>query len=138
VIVVEVGSNDVTHGTRMGELRRDTHTLLEAAAERADVVVLGSSGRLDTKNFLRPLRDLITWRASAVRRIQGEVVSELDADRFGFVDIGADVDREYDRTKGANSSDGFHPAAPGYGVWARALGREVAERIPHANRSAET
>lgn len=129
VIVVEVGSNDVTHATRTRALEHDTRELLRRAGTRARVVVLGGSGRLDTHNFRRPLRDLVMWRARGVRRLQGRLVRAQDHDRYGFVDIGGAVGDEYGRTSGANSSDGFHPAAPGYAVWARALGREAAERL---------
>lgn len=120
VIAFEIGSNDVTHLTSLGELRRATRRMLEMASERAPVVVLGGSGRLDGEVFPRPLRDLTAWRARAVRAAQADVGASMR--KVAYVDVGGDaIAGEYARTPGADSEDDFHPSAIGYRVWAQPI-----------------
>jgi len=126
VMVFEIGSNDVTHLVKLAEVERQTARLITAAREHAPLVVLGSAGRLDTPNFKRPLRDVVVARAGQVRDRQRAAAEQAGV---GFVEIGADpVATEFNETTGAVSFDGFHPAGPGYAVWAHALARET-ERI---------
>jgi lysophospholipase L1-like esterase len=87
------------------------------------VVVLGSSGKLDTPNFLQPLRWLVMWRATAVRARQERVARTFDVE---FVDVAEEVAPEFARIgPSANSSDDFHPSATGYAAWARPLADRV-------------
>lgn len=129
-IVVEVGSNDVLGRTSLGNVERDTRAVLERAQELAPIVVLGSAGRLDTPNFLRPLRDVIVWRATQVREVQQDVAGEFDD--VAFMNVAEDVSPTYERTPNANSRDDFHPGDAGYEVWARPLAELVVERLPAA------
>jgi lysophospholipase L1-like esterase len=127
IMVFEIGSNDIVHTTKLPVVERQTHRLLEAGARHASLVVLGSAGRLDTPNFKRPLRDLVVWRATQVRARQKAVARKLGV---GFVEIGADpVASDFNATKGAVSDDRFHPAGPGYAVWAHALAAAAAEQL---------
>jgi lysophospholipase L1-like esterase len=126
-IVIEVGSNDVTHATRLNALEQHTRLLLERSLQLAPIVVFGSAGRLDTPNFQQPLRQVVVWRATRVRALQSRVAAEFD--EVAFMDVARDVSPVYERTPGATSGDGFHPADPGYEVWARPLAALVVERL---------
>jgi lysophospholipase L1-like esterase len=129
-IIVEVGSNDSTHFTRLDQLDADTRELVGELRSRTDLWVLGGSGPLDSTTFARPLRDIMRWRARDVRELQERIATEESHDPVEhFVDMGGEVNEEYSRTPGATSFDDFHPAAPGYGVWGRALGRRLAEVV---------
>jgi lysophospholipase L1-like esterase len=127
VLVLEIGSNDVTHLTRDGDLERHTRRMLERATQLAPIVVFGGSGRLDTPNFQRPLRDLVVWRATRVRALQERVADEFDA--VDYMNVAVDVSPVYARTPGANSRDAFHPSDIGYEVWARPLAQLVVGRL---------
>lgn len=127
VIVLEIGSNDVTAWAPLDELEESTRRMLERATELAPIVVFGGSGRLDTPNFQRPLRDIIVWRATQVRELQADVAAEFDD--VDYMNVAEDVSPIYSRTPGANSSDQFHPSDIGYEIWARPLAELVAERI---------
>lgn len=130
-IVIEVGSNDVTHCTSLDDVERDTRRMLEKAQGRSPIVVLGSSGKLNTPNFLQPLRWLVVKRATAVRGRQERVARDLDV---GYVDVAKEVAPEFARIgPSANSADGFHPSAKGYAAWAQPL----AERVVAAIRESE-
>lgn len=127
VLVFEVGSNDVTHMTRLEQVEQRTRRLIDAGRRHAPIVVLGTAGRLDTTNFKRPLRDIVMARASQVRARQ---LTAAHAESIGVVEIGGSkVGDEFNATKDAVSFDGFHPARAGYGVWARALAQEIAHQL---------
>lgn len=126
VIVIEVGSNDVTHRTRRKPLERNTRMMLTRAQELAPLVVLGSAGRLDSPIFQRGLRQLIIHRATQMREVQGRVARELDVP---FMNVADDVSPEYESTKGSDSRDRFHPSDIGYEIWARPLAKLVVEGI---------
>ena len=129
-IVVEVGSNDVTHRRSLDRVERDTRALLRAALDRTDTVVFGSAGKLDTPIFWQPLRAIIVRRATAVRARQRSVAEELDVP---FVDVGAEVGPGFERAgPKANGSDGFHPSALGYDIWAVPMAARLAEALRDA------
>ncbi|MCW2959842.1 MAG: hydrolase family protein [Thermoleophilia bacterium] len=129
-LVIAVGSNDAVQMTNVGSLERDLERLLLDARAHVDVVVLGGAGRLDTPNFLPPLRQLVAWRARMVRALQQRIAARCGC---GFVDIGGDVADRFAATTNHTSSDGFHPAAAGYGVWADALADRAVELLPGAD-----
>lgn len=123
VLVIEIGSNDVTHRTSLADVESGTRRMLERATARSPIVVFGSSGKLDTPNFLQPLRWIVMWRATAVRARQERVAEEFPV---SFVDIAKEVAPEFERIgPSANSSDDFHPSAKGYRAWARPLADRV-------------
>jgi len=130
VLVIVIGSNDVTHVTKLDALERDTEQMLEQAQGQAGTVVLGSAGRLDTPNFPQPLRRIAMSRATQIRARQRRVAADQGV---GFVNLGEDVADRFNRTPHSMSSDGFHPGAPGYGVWADAIAAEVATERPSEN-----
>lgn len=126
-IVIEVGSNDATHWTPLGTVESETRRMLQEARSRADVVVLGSSGKLNTPNFLPPLRQIIMHRAGRVRERQREVAEELGV---GFVDVAREVSPAYDAAAPrSTSSDQFHPSALGYQIWAQPLAARLVEQL---------
>jgi lysophospholipase L1-like esterase len=136
VVVVEIGSNDVTHLTDLGQLSRDTEELLRLAKQRASVVVLGSAGRLNSINFMPPLRQLVMWRANYVRAAQGAAARAAGA---RFMDVAVEVSPAYEAAgPAASSSDGFHPSELGYEIWAGPLARHVVEGIGELGQAASS
>ena len=126
-IVIEIGSNDVTHLTSLATVEHETRTMLERAVDLAPNVVLGSAGRLDSPNFLQPLRSVVVWRATHVREVQDRVASEFED--VAFMNVAEDVSPAYDANPNSNSDDEFHPSDVGYEIWARPLAELVADRV---------
>lgn len=128
VVVVEVGSNDVTHRTAPWKMEQRTRQMLRRVREAAGgaPVILGSAGKLDTPNFLQPLRITIVQAARLYRRAQRHAARK---EHVRFMDVPHDVSPAFATTPGANSSDAFHPAAPGYEVWARPLAADVVDIV---------
>ena len=133
-ILVEVGSNDVLRRRTLNEVEDDTERVLDAAFARAPVVVLASAGKLNTPNFLQPLRSIITSRSTRVRGRQQLVAERRGA---GFVDVAREVAPLFERAgDDANASDRFHPSALGYRLWAGPLAEQVVEEVAAERRSA--
>lgn len=131
-IVIEIGSNDVTHLTSLEDVEEQTRELLERARERAPIVVLGSAGKLNTPNFHQPLRWLVMARATAVRERQREVARDLGVP---FMDVAKEVSPAFEEIgPQANSSDEFHPSALGYEAWARPLAARLVKAVSERER----
>lgn len=102
-IVIEVGSNDVIHLSSLDAVEDETRDMLARARELSPVVVLGSAGRLDSPNFLEPLRSAVVWRATQVREVQERVADEFDD--VAFMDVAEDVSPAYAANPDSNSDD---------------------------------
>ncbi|MCW2928456.1 MAG: hydrolase family protein [Thermoleophilia bacterium] len=134
-IVIEVGSNDVTHRTPSGAFRRDAERLLREATALAPVVVLGSAGELRSPLFQQPLRAIITRRATQLREIQREVAADVDVP---FMNVVEEVSPAYnDARPRSSSSDRFHPSDLGYDIWARPLAERLVAAISDHRASAD-
>lgn len=117
VVVVVVGSNDVTHVTPPWRLRRHTRALLAGLPKPVvlgGIPLFGGATAID-----RPLRDVVRWYAGVLRRVQADVAGEFD--EVVFVNIAEQASPRFRGVPEAMSTDGFHPAAVGYGFWADAL-----------------
>jgi len=131
VVLVVIGSNDVTHLTPWWQMDERTVAMLEAVHRRSDApVVLGGIPQFRTVPALdRPLRDLVGAYASPLRNAQRDAVERL-GDGYAFVDIAAEASPRFVGVPDAMSSDGFHPGPVGYGFWADALAPAVADAVP--------
>lgn len=117
VVVVVIGSNDVTHGASPWRFREVTRALLRSLPQPA---VLGGIPLFTGVGAIpRPLRDVVVLQAGMLRRIQADVAAEVEGVRF--VNIAREASPRFRGVPGAMSADEFHPAPVGYGFWADAL-----------------
>lgn len=125
VIVVVIGSNDVTHMTPPWRFDDSTRELLTAARAEGVPVVLGGIPLFGSATALdQPLRWVVDRNASLLRGIQRRTAREVPG--AVFVDIAALASPRFAGVPDAMSDDGFHPAPTGYGFWADALAPAVA------------
>jgi lysophospholipase L1-like esterase len=134
VIVLVIGSNDVTHATPPGQLRAATRRLVRTARERTRaVVVLGGIPEFaTTPALLTPLNVVTGLYAQMLRNIQRRIASEEGA---AFVDIARHASPRFLGRPDSMSSDGFHPAPLGYGFWADALAPAVVDAYSAARQT---
>ena len=130
VVLVVVGSNDVTHLTPWWQMRARSVALLDAARERSDApVVLGGIPQFRTvPALLQPLRTLTGAYASPLRQAQ-RAAADAAGEEVSFVDIAGLASPRFLGIPESMSSDGFHPSEIGYGFWADALAPAVAEAV---------
>lgn len=126
VVLVVIGSNDVTHVASPAGVERSTEALLTAIRERTGApVVLGGIPRFQTVPAVdQPLRLVVDTYARVLRERQRQAAGRVDGALF--VDLAAEASPRFLGRPEAMSSDGFHPSPVGYGFWADALAPAVA------------
>lgn len=130
VIVVVIGSNDVTHLTPPWSFDDLTASMLREAQQQfpgaavvlGGIPLFGEAGALD-----EPLRSVVDAYAGVLRGVQRDTTQEVPG--AVFVDIAAKASPRFVGVADAMSRDGFHPAATGYGFWADALAPAIAEAL---------
>ena len=132
VVLVCVGTNDVTHGTPFREARRQLRLLadgLATVAPGAVVVVSGLPPAETALAFRRPLRDLLGLRAYAFTRIY-----QAELARYGIAvfDIARLTRKAFRGKKEMFSSDLFHPSSAGYAFLGTIYGRAVRDALDAA------
>lgn len=130
VVVIVIGSNDVTHLTPPWQFDDLTRSMLLAAQRAAPgaTVVLGGIPLFGEADALdRPLRDVVNGYASVLRRVQRDAAESVDG--AIFTNIAVEASPRFVGVPNAMSSDGFHPAPVGYGFWADALAADVAVAV---------
>ena len=132
LVLVCVGTNDVTHGTTLREARRQLRLLADGLATVAPDAVVMVSGLPPAETalaFRRPLRDLLGLRASLFTRAYR---AELGRHGIPVFDIAREARKAFRGKKEMFSSDLFHPSSAGYAFLATIYGRAVREALEAA------
>lgn len=132
VVLIVIGSNDVTHVTAPWTLTNQTTALVKAARKTGNApVVIGGIPQFRTvPALLQPLRWVTGWYAGVLRDFQRRAVAQAGA---AYVDIAALASPRFVGRPESMSSDGFHPSPVGYGFWADALAPAVADAVRSAD-----
>lgn len=135
VVVLLVGTNDVTHMTPVRQLVAETTDLLERLDQTGAPVMGGLPAFGAMRAVPRILRTALGLRAIAVEQAQRQAC--LDGGTGSdFVNVRALVGREFVRNAALMSPDGFHPSAAGYCRIADAMAPAVAAAVTEVRRSA--
>jgi lysophospholipase L1-like esterase len=131
IVLVCVGTNDVTHGTRLREARRQLRLLVDGLAEvapDAKVIVSGLPPAETATAFHRPLRDLIGLRALLFTRLYR---TQLTPHGVSVFDIAKLTKSAFHGKREMFSADRFHPSSAGYAFLGTIYGRAVREALGH-------
>jgi lysophospholipase L1-like esterase len=134
IVLVCVGTNDVTHGTTLREARRQLRLLVEGlalVAPDAKVIVSGLPPAETSTAFHRPLRDLIGFRALLFTRLYR---AELAPHGISVFDIAKLTKSAFHGKREMFSADRFHPSSAGYAFLGTVYGRAVKEALEVAAR----
>jgi len=133
IVLIVVGSNDVTHLTSPWLLDNQTKALVEAVHKVADApVVVGGIPQFRTVPALaQPLRWVVGRYASVLREVQRQAVAKTGAT---YVDIAAEASPRFLGKPESMSSDGYHPSPLGYSFWADALAPAITARVSRQSR----
>lgn len=119
IVLISIGSNDVTHVTRKAAFRSTYDEVVSRLPEGAEVVLLGVPDFGAPPRLAQPLRAATAVRG---RTIDGSVADVARANRFGYVDIAAETGPTFRRQPGRMfADDGYHPSDAGYTLWADAV-----------------
>lgn len=133
VVILLVGTNDVTHLTPARQLADDTAYLLDRLHRLGAPVVMSSLPEFGAMRAVPAvLRAVLRFRAVAVRRIH--VRAALDAGRgVHLVDVRELVGREFLTNADLMSPDRFHPSEAGHARIADVLAPAVLDAIAPQN-----
>jgi lysophospholipase L1-like esterase len=134
IVLVCVGTNDVTHGTTIREARRQLRLLVDGLAEVAPdarVIVSGLPPAETSAAFHRPLRDLLGLRALLFTRLYR---AELTPHGISVFDIAKLTKSAFHGKREMFSADRFHPSSAGYAFLGTVYGRAVREALDAAAR----
>jgi lysophospholipase L1-like esterase len=132
IVLVCVGTNDITHGTTLREARRQLRLLVGGLAEvapDAKVIVSGLPPTETAIAFHRPLRDLLGLRALLFTRLYR---AELTPQGISVFDIARLTRSAFHGKREMFSADMFHPSSAGYAFLAAVYGRAVREALDAA------
>ena len=132
VVLVCVGTNDLTHGTPTRDIRAQLRLLvagLRTVAPRAVVVVSGLPPASVALCFHWPLRELLGLRASALTRVYR---AELVRHGIGVFDISRETRTAFRGRREMFSADLFHPSSAGYAFLGTVYGRAVRQALDAA------
>jgi lysophospholipase L1-like esterase len=132
IVLVCVGTNDVTHGTTLREARRQLRLLVEGLgriAPEAKVIVSGLPPAETSVAFHRPLRDLLGLRALLFTRLYR---AELTPHGISVFDIAKLTKSAFHGKREMFSADLFHPSSAGYAFLGTIYGRAVREALDAA------
>ena len=133
IVLVCVGTNDVTHGTTLREARRQLRLLVDGLARvapSAKVIVSGLPPAETSVAFHRPLRDLLGLRALLFTRLYR---AELTPHGISVFDIAKLTKSAFHGKREMFSADLFHPSSAGYAFLATIYGRAVREALEAAS-----
>lgn len=120
LVVLLVGTNDVTHLTPWRALARSTAELLDALTGTGAPVVVSSLPEVRALRAVpRPLRDVALVTAAGVGQVQRTAARRRPA--VTLVDVRGAVGRLFLTRADVVSHDAFHPSDAGYGLIADAL-----------------
>ena len=119
IVLMSIGSNDVTHLTSSSTFRSTYVDVLERLPAGVDVVLLGVPDFGAPPRLAQPLRAVTAIRGRTIDGVVAAIARERDV---GYVDIagrtGPTFRREPDRMF---ADDGYHPSDAGYRLWADAV-----------------
>jgi lysophospholipase L1-like esterase len=132
VVLICVGTNDITHTTTTREIRGHLRLLgagLRTVAPRAVVIVSGLPPAAVALCFRRPLRNVLGAWAWALTRIYK---AELAPFGIPVFDIARETRVAFRGRRDMFSADLFHPSSAGYAFLGTVYGRAVREALDAA------
>jgi lysophospholipase L1-like esterase len=119
LVVIDIGSNDVTHLTSRSAFRSHYTEVLDRLPKRTKVVLLGVPDLGSPTRLPQPLRFIAGVRGGTL----DAVVQALARKRhLGYVDIAGSTGPAFRRHPAKYlSADHYHPSDAGYRLWAAAV-----------------
>jgi lysophospholipase L1-like esterase len=129
VVLLSVGSNDVTHWTPIRAMKAALFEIvdgLKASNRSAAIVVTGSAQIGSPPCVPWLLRPLARWRTATVNRMFKSVARERG---LAFAPIAEETGPLFARDRSLFAEDRFHPNDRGYAAWIPVLNRALARAL---------
>jgi lysophospholipase L1-like esterase len=135
IVAIVIGANDATNRTPPRRFRSDLRRLLaeiRTAAPEAEVVLAGVPIFRGALRQVEPLMLLTDQYGRLLRRAQRE---EALAAGIAFADLARDATPRMRLRRDTLSTDGFHPSAVGYQIWAEVIAAALAGDEPSVEQT---
>lgn len=125
LMFISICGNDITHFTRLTDLRQQLESVLTAAEKKAKTVVLITPGSFENAFILpSPIRWLLVWRGGQVSTLAKEVAAQHA--RVISVDMYSHAESDFSQNPDLYfATDFFHPSDAGYELWTQAIEKDV-------------
>lgn len=115
IILIQIGANDITHGTGLSEARSSLESLFSKATARSGRVVVLTAGKVgDAPLISWFVRGLLNTRTARLRDVFIETAAKHNV---VYVDIYSRVLHFEDDVPRFYAPDQFHLSGEGYGEW---------------------
>lgn len=125
VLFISILGNDITHFTRLDDLRQQLDDVLTTAESKAKTVVLITPGSFENAFILPwPIRAILDWRGGQVSTLAKEVAAQhkkvISVDMYSHSESSFSQDPDL-----YFATDFFHPSDAGYDLWKQAIEKDV-------------
>jgi lysophospholipase L1-like esterase len=125
LLLMQVGATDAVSFTDLPDLRRGLDEALSRGTAKArHVVVLGSSSLAAAPMFMPPFDAIFSRRAHGVERVLRDASEEAGVEYVDVSKSPASVALSSDPAR-YYASDYLHPNSDGYGLWFKAMSKQV-------------
>lgn len=133
MILIQVGANDITHGTPPENVQKDLGEILSKASSLSNRVVVLTAGKVGDAPLIPWFaRNFLNARTAKIRDVFIETTTKSGAVYVDIysrnLDFSADIPRYY-------ASDQFHLSGEGYGEWFSIVREYVEKNWPELARS---
>lgn len=129
VVLIVVGSNDVTHVTPIAKLKRSLQTTVDslvAANCNVKIVMTGAGEMGAAKRIPQPTRWLAGQRTKAVNKVFAEIISQNQLTKAQIAEKTGDTFKD---NPNLFAPDNFHPNNAGYDTWTAVINDTLDEAI---------
>jgi lysophospholipase L1-like esterase len=129
LVLIAVGSNDVTHLTRADSLEnsiRSTINQLVKANCDVKIVVTGAAQMGSVPRFPQPLRAAAGLRTTQLNKVFDQIAASQN---ITFARIAEQTGRQFRQDPSLFAQDNFHPNARGYAVWTPVLNQALDDAL---------
>lgn len=129
IILLAVGTNDVTHLTTSPSVRRSLEAII-GQVERANcdtkIVITGAAAVGTAPRFPQPLKALISLRATQLNKVFERLATDK---KITFAHIAQQTGPTFQQNPGLFAQDKFHPNAQGYAIWTPVLNQSLDDAL---------
>jgi lysophospholipase L1-like esterase len=125
IVLVAAGANDVTHLTRLANVKRDTEQIinnLQAANPAVKIVMTGSPEMGSVPRFPQPVKYLAGVRTANINKVFDDIAKAKGVTRVPIAEVTGPTFMKHPELFAA---DKFHPLDKGYAVWFAPLNKAL-------------
>jgi lysophospholipase L1-like esterase len=121
VVLLSVSANDITHGTRVGTVKRDMESIVATLRQKnpdVKIIITGTPAMGSIPRFPQPTR----WLASERTKQMNHMFAQLSSEQtITNVEIAKKLGPMFAKNPDLFAEDKFHPNTAGYDEWSRAI-----------------